>query len=313
MIGINSKIYIAGHQGLVGSAIYRKLKSRGYKNLIVKTRRQLDLNNQNKVLNFLKKIKPKFIFIAAAKVGGVYANNTYKAEFIFENLNIQNNIIHSAYLAGIKKLIFLGSSCIYSINAKQPMKESDILCGPLEKTNEPYALAKIAGIKMCESYNIQYGTDYKCLMPTNTFGPNDKYDKSNSHFLPALIKKIYEVEKRNLKYIKIWGTGKPKREIMYVDDIADACVFFMNKKTSHNLINIGTGNEDTIKDITKLFLKTLLPDKKIKIIFDKSKPNGIKRKVLDISLAKKYGWKAKNNIITAIVETYENFKKFKDK
>ena len=193
------------------------------------------------------------------------------------------------------------------------MKESDILCGPLEKTNEPYALAKIAGIKMCESYNIQYGTDYKCLMPTNTFGPNDKYDKSNSHFLPALIKKIYEVEKRNLKYIKIWGTGKPKREIMYVDDIADACVFFMNKKTSHNLINIGTGNEDTIKDITKLFLKTLLPNKKIKIIFDKSKPNGIKRKVLDISLAKKYGWKAKNNIITAIVETYENYKKFKHK
>ena len=313
MIGINSKIYIAGHRGLVGSAIYRKLKLRGYKNLIVKTRRQLDLNNQNKVLNFLKKTKPKFIFIAAAKVGGVYANNTYKAEFIFENLNIQNNIIHSAYLAGIKKLIFLGSSCIYSINAKQPMKESDILCGPLEKTNEPYALAKIAGIKMCESYNIQYGTDYKCLMPTNTFGPNDKYDKSNSHFLPALIKKIYEVEKRNLKYIKIWGTGKPKREIMYVDDIADACVFLMNKKTSHNLINIGTGNEDTIKDITKLFLKTLLPDKKIKIIFDKSKANGIKRKVLDISLAKKYGWKAKNNIITAIVETYENFKKFKDK
>ena len=313
MIGINSKIYIAGHQGLVGSAIYRKLKLRGYKNLIVKTRRQLDLNNQNKVLNFLKKTKPKFIFIAAAKVGGVYANNTYKAEFIFENLNIQNNIIHSAYLAGIKKLIFLGSSCIYSINAKQPMKESDILCGPLEKTNEPYALAKIAGIKMCESYNIQYGTDYKCLMPTNTFGPNDKYDKSNSHFLPALIKKIYEVEKRNLKYIKIWGTGKPKREIMYVDDIADACVFFMNKKTSHNLINIGTGNEDTIKDITKLFLKTLLPNKKIKIIFDKSKPNGIKRKVLDISLAKKYGWKAKNNIITAIVETYENYKKFKHK
>ena len=313
MIGINSKIYIAGHQGLVGSAIYRKLKLRGYKNLIVKTRRQLDLNNQNKVLNFLKKTKPKFIFIAAAKVGGVYANNTYKAEFIFENLNIQNNIIHSAYLAGIKKLIFLGSSCIYSINAKQPMKESDILCGPLEKTNEPYALAKIAGIKMCESYNIQYGTDYKCLMPTNTFGPNDKYDKSNSHFLPALIKKIYEVEKRNLNYIKIWGTGKPKREIMYVDDIADACVFFMNKKTSHNLINIGTGNEDTIKDITKLFLKTLLPNKKIKIIFDKSKPNGIKRKVLDISLAKKYGWKAKNNIITAIVETYENYKKFKHK
>ena len=313
MIGINSKIYIAGHQGLVGSAIYRKLKLRGYKNLIVKTRRQLDLNDQNKVLNFLKKTKPKFIFIAAAKVGGVYANNTYKAEFIFENLNIQNNIIHSAYLAGIKKLIFLGSSCIYSINAKQPMKESDILCGPLEKTNEPYALAKIAGIKMCESYNIQYGTDYKCLMPTNTFGPNDKYDKSNSHFLPALIKKIYEVEKRNLNYIKIWGTGKPKREIMYVDDIADACVFFMNKKTSHNLINIGTGNEDTIKDITKLFLKTLLPNKKIKIIFDKSKPNGIKRKVLDISLAKKYGWKAKNNIITAIVETYENYKKFKHK
>ena len=190
---INSKIYIAGHNGLVGSAIYRKLKSKGYKNIFVRNRKELDLNNQKKVFTFLKKIKPNFIFIAAAKVGGVYANNTLKAEFIYENLNIQNNLIHSAYLSGTKNLIFLGSSCIYSTNAKQPMRERDILCGPLEKTNEPYALAKIAGIKMCESYNFQYKTNYRCLMPTNTFGPNDKYSNLNSHFVPSLIRKIYEI------------------------------------------------------------------------------------------------------------------------
>ena len=308
MINKWSKIYIAGHKGLVGSAILRRLKSYGYKNLIVKTRKELDLSDQKKVLNFLKKTKPEFIFIAAAKVGGIYANNTYKAEFIYENLTIQNNIIHSAYISGIKKLIFLGSSCIYSVNAKQPMKEKDILCGPLEKTNEPYAIAKISGIKMCESYNHQYGTNYKCLMPTNTFGPNDKYDSSNSHFLPALIKKIHEIEKKKLNFIKIWGDGTPKREIMYVDDVAEACIYFMKKKTSHSLINIGTGKENSIKGITELFLKTLLPEKKIKLIFDKTKPNGIKRKVLDTSLAKKYGWTARNDIVKAIKETYRNFK-----
>ena len=311
MIKINSKIYIAGHNGLVGSAIYRKLKQKGYKNIVVKNRKELDLNDQKKVLNFLKSSKPNFIFIAAAKVGGVYANNTFKAQFIYENLNIQNNIIHSAYLAGIKDLIFLGSSCIYSLNAKQPMKEKDILCGPLEKTNEPYAIAKIAGIKMCESYNYQYGTNYKCLMPTNTFGINDKYNALNSHFIPSLIKKIYEIDKSKKNTITLWGDGTPKREIIYVDDIADACIYFMNKKTSHSLINIGTGKEDTIKGIAKLFLKTLLPDRKIKIRFDKKKPNGIKRKVLDVSLARKYGWIAKNDIKTAIKYTYKNFKQLK--
>ena len=311
MINTKSKIFIAGHNGLVGSAIYRKLRAKGYKNIIVKSRKHLDLNNQIKVLNFLKKIKPKFIFIAAAKVGGVYANNTLRAEFIYNNLNIQNNLIHSAYLSGVKNLIFLGSSCIYSINAKQPMKEKDIMCGPLEKTNEPYAIAKIAGIKMCESYNYQYGTNYRCLMPTNTFGPNDKYDSLNSHFIPALIKKIYEIEKKNSNEIIIWGDGTPKREIIYVDDIADACFYFMNKKTPDSLINVGTGKEDTIKGIAELFLKTLLPKKKIKIKFDKSKPNGIKRKVLDVSLAKRYGWTAKNEIKKAIIDTYHNFKYLK--
>ena len=311
MIKTNSKIYIAGHNGLVGNSIYRRLKSEGYKNIFVKSRKDLDLNDQKKVLKFLKYVKPKFIFIAAAKVGGVYANNTYKAEFIYENLNIQNNLIHSAYLAGIKNLIFLGSSCIYSLNAKQPMKEKDILCGPLERTNEPYAIAKIAGIKMCESYNFQYGTNYKCLMPTNTFGPNDKYNSLNSHFIPSLIKKIYEIEKNNKSVITLWGDGTPKREIIYVDDIADACVYFMNKKTSHSLINIGTGKEDTIRGITNLFLKTLLPNKKIKIQFDKKKPNGIKRKVLDVSLAKRYGWTAKNDIREAIKYTYKKFKYLK--
>jgi len=226
-------------------------------------------------------------------------------------LSIQLNIINSAHVCGIKDLIFLGSSCVYPRDCKQPMKEDYLLNGKLEKTNDAYAIAKIAGIKMCESYNHQYGTNYKCLMPTNTFGPNDKYNSLNSHFIPSLIKKIYKIEKNNKNTITLWGDGKPKREIIYVDDIADACIYFMNKKTSHSLINIGTGKEDTIRGITKLFLKTLLPSRDIKIKFDKNKPNGIKRKILDVSLAKRYGWSAKNDIKKAIKYTYKDFKYIK--
>ena len=230
MINKNSKIYVSGHKGLVGSAIVRKLKEKGYKNIIYKSRKELDLTNQKKVHEFLKKYKPKFIFLAAAKVGGIYSNKKYKAEYIYQNLAIQTNIIHSAHLCGIRDLIFLGSSCVYPRNCKQPIKEKYLLSGKLEETNDAYAIAKIAGIKMCESYNVQYKKNYKCIMPTNTFGPNDNYDSLNSHFLPAIIKKIHNVKIKKKNEIKIWGNGLAKRELIYVDDIADACIFFMKKK-----------------------------------------------------------------------------------
>ena len=307
MLNKNSKIFVAGHNGLVGSAIVRKLKKKGYKNIITIDKKKLDLTNQSKVLGFIKRNKPKFIFIAAAKVGGIYSNNKYKADFIEKNLSIQTNLIHSAYLAGIKNLIFLGSSCVYPRECKQPIKEEYLLTGPLEKTNEAYAIAKIAGIKMCESYNEQYKTNYKCLMPTNTFGPNDNYDALNSHFIPSFIRKINLVKKKNLKHLLLWGNGKPKREVIYVDDLADACLFFMNKKTKHHLINIGTGKDYSIEFFAKKLLKILIPDKKIKIKYDRSKPNGTPRKLLDISLAKKYGWRAKSNFKDSITQTYNYY------
>ena len=304
-----SKIYIAGHLGLVGSAILRKLASKGYKNIIFKTRKQLDLKNQKKVFQFLEKNKPDFIFIAAAKVGGIYSNNKYKAEFIFENLSIQSNLIHSAYLTGVKKLIFLGSSCVYPKMSKQPIKEEYLLNGPLEETNDAYAIAKIAGIKMCESYNNQYKTNYKCLMPTNTFGPNDNYDNLNSHFFPALIKKAHNLKIKNKNQIILWGNGKAKREVIYVDDIADACIFFMNRNIKETIINIGTGKDHSIYNYAKEIIKLIIPNKKIKINYDLTKPNGTPRKVLDVGLAKKYGWKAKTNFKEAILKTYKDYLK----
>ena len=307
MLKKNSKIFLAGHGGLVGSAILRQLKKKGFKNIIFATRSKLDLTNQQKVTNFLKKNRPKFIIIAAAKVGGIYSNNKYKGEFIYENLMIQSNLIHSAYLSGVKNIIFLGSSCVYPRLCKQPIKESYLLQGDLEKTNDAYAIAKIAGIKMCESYNNQYGTNYKCLMPTNTFGPNDNYHELNSHFFPALIRKIHKVKTQNKKNLSLWGNGLAKREIIYVDDIARACIFFMNKKIKENVINIGTGKDYTIKDYAKLILKIIIPNKKIKIIYDLSKPNGTPRKVLDVSLAKRYGWKSKTNLKDAILKTYKSY------
>ena len=307
MINLKSKIYIAGHKGLIGSAILRKLQSDGYKRIIYRTRQQLDLKNQKKVFQFLNKNKPDFIFIAAAKVGGIYSNNNYKAEYIFDNMSIQSNLIHSAYLCGIKNLIFLGSSCVYPRMCKQPIKESYLLTGELEKTNDAYAIAKIAGIKMCESYNDQYNTNYKCLMPTNTFGPNDNYDELNSHMFPALIKKVHKIKMNKKKELILWGNGLAKREVIYVDDIADACVYFMKKKSDHIIINIGTGKDYSIKEYAQLVLKTIIPDRKIKIKYDLSKPNGTPKKVLDINLAKKYGWKSKTNLKNSILETYEFF------
>ena len=307
MINLKSKIYVAGHKGLVGSAIIRKLKKKGYKNLIFRSRKQLDLKNQKKVLSFLKRNKPDFIFIAAAKVGGIYSNNKYRAEFIFDNLSIQTNLIHSAYLCGIKDLIFLGSSCVYPRNCKQPIKESYLLTGELEKTNDAYAVAKIAGIKMCESYNIQYKTNYKCLMPTNTFGPNDNYNALNSHFLPALIKKVHDLKLNNKMELTLWGNGLAKREVIYVDDLADACIFFMKKSFSGTILNIGTGKDFSIKQYAKIILSQIIPKNKIKIKYDLSKPNGTPRKVLDIKLANKYGWKPKTNLDAAITKTYKSF------
>ena len=302
----NSKIYVAGHNGLVGSAIVRILKKKGYRKIITKTRKKLDLTNQNKVFNFLKKNKPDMIFIAAAKVGGISANNKFRAEFIYENLEIQNNIIHAAFKNKINNLIFLGSSCVYPRNCPQPIKEEYLLTGPLEKTNEPYAIAKIAGIKLCESYNIQYNTNYKCLMPTNTYGINDNYDLETSHFFPALIKKIYDYSNKGKKSIKLWGTGNPKRELIYVDDLADACVFFMNKKTNRTLINIGTQKEMTIKDYAEFIKKKL--NSKLKIKFDNNKyMDGTPRKILDCRYASSLGWKSKISLNEGFKLTFHHF------
>ena len=282
MIKLNSKIYVAGHKGLVGSAIVRELKKKGYTNIITTNKKKLDLTNQSKVLKFLLNKKPDFIFIAAAKVGGIFANNRFKADFIYENLAIQTNLIHGAFLSGIKNLIFLGSSCVYPRNCKQPIKESYLLTGELESTNDAYAIAKIAGIKMCQSYNEQYKTNYVCLMPTNSFGPNDKYSDLNSHFIPALIKKIHKLK---------------------------ACVFFMKKNTKHSLINIGSGKEHSIEYYAKLFLKVIKPNNKIFIKYDKSKPNGSPRKIMDITLAKKYNGKPKINLEKDIFNTYKSYLK----
>jgi len=309
MIDKNSKIFVAGHNGLVGSAIVRKLKEKGYRNIITKNRNELDLTNQKNVFDFLKNKKPKFIFIAAAKVGGIYSNNKYKAEYIYSNLSIQNNIIHAAFKCDIKDLIFLGSSCVYPRLCKQPIKEEYLLNGKLEKTNEPYAVAKIAGIKMCESYNYQYKTNYKCLMPTNTFGPNDNYDPLNSHFFPSLIRKIHNIKNRKSKNLVIWGDGNPKREVIFVDDIADACVFFMKKKIKETLINIGTGKDYTIKEYAFLINKVINPGEKLNIKLDKNKRNGTPRKVLNVKLAKRYGSNAKTDIENAIKITYKDYVK----
>ena len=306
-MNFKSIIYVAGHNGLVGSAIVRELKKKGFKKIIIASRKQLDLTNQDKVLKFLKKKKPDFIIIAAAKVGGIYSNNKYKAEFIYENLMIQTNIIHSAFLCKINNLIFLGSSCIYPKKCKQPIKEEYLLTGKLEKTNDAYAIAKIAGIKMCQSYNEQYKTNYKCLMPTNTFGPNDDYHPFNSHFVPSLIRKIHEAKMKNKKHIVVWGNGKAKRELLYVDELAKACIYFMNKKTKDTIINIGSGRDSSIKEFANLFLKILIPKKKILIKYDLSKPNGTPRKVLDTSLAKKYGWQANYDLKSQILKTYQSY------
>jgi GDP-L-fucose synthase len=303
----NAKIFLAGHGGLVGSAILRQLKKYGFKNIITINRSDLDLTNQQKVFTFLGKKKPKAVIIAAAKVGGILDNNKYRGEYIYENLSIQNNLIHGSFLNKVKSLIFLGSSCVYPKNCSQPIKEKYLLTKELEYTNEPYAIAKIAGIKLCESYNLQYGTNYKCLMPSNTYGPNDNYNLNSSHFFPALIKKVFETQINNKKDIILWGTGKAKRELIYVDDVADACIFFLKKYTKDSLINIGTGKDKTIKQYAEFIIKKL--GLKIKINFDTKKPDGTARKLLDISIAKKYGWFPKISMSEGFDATYSDFLK----
>ena len=307
MINKNSRIFLAGHNGMVGSAIFRKLKKLNYKNIFTVSKKKVNLINQKKVSNYLKKIKPDAVILAAAKVGGIKANNERKADFIFENISIQNNVINSSYQNGVKNLIFLGSSCVYPKQAKIPIKEDYLLSGYLEKTNEPYAIAKIAGIKLCESYNYQYGLNYKCLMPCNAYGINDNYNINDSHFFPALIVKIINAIKKNKDHIEIWGSGKPLRELIYSDDIADACIYFMNKKTNHTLINIGTGIEKSIVDYAKFIMRHLGVD--LKIRHKNIKFDGTFRKLMDSTLAKKYGWRYKTDLEKGITLTINDYLK----
>lgn len=301
----SSKIYIAGHQGLVGSALVRCLKKQGFKNLVFKTHQELDLTRQSEVEAFFQKEKPEYVFLAAAKVGGIYANNTLRAEFIYSNLAVQTNVIHSSYLSGVKKLLFLGSSCIYPRLAPQPLKEDYLLTGPLEPTNEPYAIAKIAGLKMCESYNHQYGTNYMSVMPTNLYGPNDSYDLNTSHVIPALIRKFHEALPNSP--VTLWGSGSPRREFLFVDDMACACVHLMQHYEGSEIINIGTGEDLTIRELAELVQKSVAHGGPI--IWDSSKPDGMPQKLLDISKIKSLGWKPSTSLSEGIRLVYEDFKK----
>ena len=307
MLNKKSKIFVAGHNGMVGSSIYRALKKKGYKKIITIEKKKLNLLNQEKVFKFLKKIKPKLTIVAAARVGGILVNSKQKHQFIYENLQIQNNLIHGSYLAKTKNLIFLGSSCIYPKNCKQPMKEDFILSGKLEETNDAYALAKLAGIKMCENYSKNYKLNYKSFIPPNMYGPGDNYNLLTSHFFSALIKKIYLAKKYNKKFIKVWGSGKPKRELLLVDDFANAIIFFMNLKIKEPFLNIGTGKEHSIEWYVKFLLKKL--NVKLNIKYDKTKPDGVKSKMLDANKARKYGWIQKENLDHGLHLTLQDFYK----
>lgn len=284
-----AKIYIAGHRGMVGSAIHRRLLSLGYSNIVTKTSAQLDLRIQERVNEFFEAERPEYVFLAAAKVGGILANNTYRADFIYENIMIQSNIIHSSYATSVKKLMFLGSSCIYPKMAPQPLKEEYLLTGLLEPTNEPYAIAKIAGIKMCDAYRSQYGCDFISVMPTNLYGPNDNYDLQNAHVLPSLVRKFHEAKINNTPEVTIWGTGSPKREFLHADDLADACVYLMNTYSEEGLVNIGTGEDIAISDLA-LMIKEVVGYEG-NVVYDRSKPDGTPRKLMDVSKLTALGWK----------------------
>ena len=308
------KIFVAGHNGMVGSAICRQLRQQSGVEIITRTRKELDLCEQSAIQEFMKLEKPDEVILAAAKVGGIHANNTYPAEFIYENLQIQNNIIHTSHVNNVQKLLFLGSSCIYPRQVQQPMRENTLLTGILEPTNEPYAIAKIAGIKMCESYNRQYGRDYRSVMPTNLYGPGDNYHPENSHVIPALIRRFHEAKKNNLNEVLVWGTGTPKREFLYVDDMAEASLFVHNldqeifvSQTQPRLsqINVGTGIDVTIKELALLVKEVVGFDGAI--IFDHSKPDGTLRKLMDISLLSKLGWNASTSLKTGLGFSYVDF------
>lgn len=301
----DNKIYVAGHNGMVGSALVRALQAAGYHNLVTRSRQELNLLDQAAVSDFIFSEKPDYIFLAAAKVGGIQANDCYRADFIYENLQVQNNIIHTAQRAGIKDLCFLGSSCIYPRDCPQPIKEEYLLTGPLEQTNEPYAIAKIAGIKLCESMNRQYGTRYVGVMPTNLYGPNDNYDLENSHVLPALIRKAHEAKRRRDSELVVWGTGYPLREFLFVDDIADACLFLMEHKIGEGIFNVGCGQDVTIRQLANVVMETV--GFKGKIIFDASKPDGTPRKLLDVSRMMKLGWQAKTSLREGVAKTYADY------
>ena len=302
-----SKIYVAGHRGMVGSAIVRKLTSLGYTNLLTRTSTELDLRNQQQVADFFDVEKPDYVFLAAAKVGGIVANNTYRADFLYENLAIQNNIIHGSYLNKVKKLMFLGSSCIYPKLAPQPLKESYLLSGYLEPTNEPYAIAKIAGIKMCEAYRAQYGCNFISVMPTNLYGTNDNYDLVNSHVLPAMIRKFHEAKEKSASEMTLWGTGSPMREFLHADDLAEACLFLMENYNESELVNIGTGEDVTIKNLAAL-VKQIVGFKG-EIIWDTSKPDGTPRKLMDVSKLHGLGWHHKIALEDGIKLAYQDFLK----
>ncbi len=304
-MNLSSKIYIAGHRGLVGSALVRNLEAQGFANIICKTRDELDLLNPLAVADFFVAEKPDHVFLAAAKVGGILANNEHPAEFIFENLQIQNNIIHNAYLQKTKKLLFLGSSCIYPRDCPQPIKEEYLLTGPLEKTNEAYAVAKIAGIKMCQAYNKQYDTQFISVMPTNLYGQNDNFDLESSHVLPALLRKFHEAKIEGKKEVVMWGTGAPMREFLHVDDLADACIFLMNNYSDNEIVNIGTGEDLAIQDLALLIKKTTGFEGEI--INDTSKPDGTPKKLLDVSRLHSLGWQHKINLEDGIAMTYAWF------
>jgi GDP-L-fucose synthase len=301
----NSKVYIAGHRGMVGSAIYRKLQKEGFTNLLVKTSSELDLRNQQAVADFFATEKPDYVFLAAAKVGGIMANNIYRADFLYENLAIQNNVIHQSYVTGVKKLMFLGSSCIYPKLALQPLKEEYLLTGLLEETNEPYAIAKIAGIKMCDAYRDQYGCDFISAMPTNLYGYNDNYHPQNSHVLPALIRKFDEAKNNGDNHVTIWGSGTPMREFLFADDLADACYFLMQNYSEPHLINVGTGEDLTIKDLA-LLIKAVVGFEG-ELHFDASKPDGTPRKLMDVSKLHQLGWKHKIDLREGLQLAYQDY------
>jgi len=305
-----SKIYVAGHRGMVGSAIVRKLTSLGYTNLLTRTSSELDLRNQQNVADFFEVEKPEYVFLAAAKVGGIVANNTYRADFLYENLAIQNNIIHGSYVNKVKKLMFLGSSCIYPKLAPQPLKESYLLSGYLEPTNEPYAIAKIAGIKMCEAYRAQYGCNFISVMPTNLYGTNDNYDLVNSHVLPAMIRKFHEAKEKDASEMTLWGTGSPMREFLHADDLAEACLFLMENYNESELVNIGTGEDVTIKNLAALVKQVI--GFQGEIVWDTAKPDGTPRKLMDVSKFHGLGWHHKIALEDGIKLAYQDFLKLTD-